>query len=140
MLVEQQPQPNLPVYVVCPMDGEGCSQTLHRNYFLPISNNLGQAEDENAAVGVELINEPTPVPQAHSELPADGPTKSQLESLHNSLAKQSKLLNPDSAGSATPDPANDESQTGQDQPAPLRQSACTTRNLLPWRYQNFTLQ
>ena len=42
-VVEWQPYPNLPVYVVCPMDGEGCSQTLHRNYLFPISPNLEQA-------------------------------------------------------------------------------------------------
>ena len=39
MLWEKQPYPNLPVYVVCPRDGEGCSQTLHRNYLLPINSN-----------------------------------------------------------------------------------------------------
>ena len=37
------------------------------------------------------------------------------------------------------DPVKDGSKAGQDQPAPLRQSARTTRNQLPWRYQNFTL-
>ena len=34
-VVKKQPYPNIPVYVVCPRDGEGCSQTLHRNYLLP---------------------------------------------------------------------------------------------------------
>ena len=29
-VVEKWPYPNVPVYVVCPRDGEGCSQTLHR--------------------------------------------------------------------------------------------------------------
>ena len=33
-VVEQQPYPNLPVYVVCPIDGEGCSHTLHWNFLL----------------------------------------------------------------------------------------------------------
>ena len=36
-VVEWKPYPNLPVYVVCPRDGEGHSWTLHRNYLLPIS-------------------------------------------------------------------------------------------------------
>ena len=35
-VVEKQPYCNVPVYVVCLRDGEGCSQTLHRNYLLPI--------------------------------------------------------------------------------------------------------
>ena len=39
-VVEWQPYANLPVYVVCPIDGEGCSCTLHRNYLLPINHNL----------------------------------------------------------------------------------------------------
>ena len=38
-VVEKQPYPNVPVYVVCPRDGEGHSQTLHMNYLLPISSN-----------------------------------------------------------------------------------------------------
>ena len=82
-VVELQSYPNLPVYVVCPMDGERCSQTLHRNYLLSINNNLEQAGNENYVEGVE----PTPLPQAHNELLANGPTKSQPESLHNSLQK-----------------------------------------------------
>ena len=61
-VVEWQPYPNFPVYVVCPMDGEGCSQTLHWNYLLPISNNLEQVEDENSVLGVEPIDKPTPMP------------------------------------------------------------------------------
>ena len=28
-VVKQQPYPNLPVYVVCPIDWKGCSHTLH---------------------------------------------------------------------------------------------------------------
>ena len=41
-VVEKQPYPNVPVYVVFLRDWEGCSQTLHRNYLLPISPNTGQ--------------------------------------------------------------------------------------------------
>ena len=41
-VVEKWPYLNVPVYVVCPRDGEGCSQTLHRNYLFPISSNLEQ--------------------------------------------------------------------------------------------------
>ena len=43
-VVEWWPYPNLPVCVVCPRDGEGCSHTLHRNYLLSISNNLNRQE------------------------------------------------------------------------------------------------
>ena len=46
-VVEWQPYPNLPVYLVCPIDREGC--TLYRNYLLPISNNLEQGEGAYAA-------------------------------------------------------------------------------------------
>ena len=34
-VVKKQPYPNVSVYVVCPRDGEGHSQTLHGNYLLP---------------------------------------------------------------------------------------------------------
>ena len=61
-VVEWQPYPNLPVYVVYPMDGEGCSQTLHRNYLLPISPNLEQARCEDSVEGVGPIDECTPAP------------------------------------------------------------------------------
>ena len=45
-VVEWQPYPNLPIYVVHPIDGGRCSHTLHRNYLLPINNNLEQEEGE----------------------------------------------------------------------------------------------
>ena len=45
-VVEKQPYPNVPVYVVCPRDGEGHSWTLHRNYLLPINSNIGQGEED----------------------------------------------------------------------------------------------
>ena len=51
-IVEKQPYPNVPVYVVCPRDGEGCSQTLHRNYLLPISPNLEQSEMGKSVAGI----------------------------------------------------------------------------------------
>ena len=34
-VVEKWPYPNVPIYVVCPRDGKGCSQTLHRNICSP---------------------------------------------------------------------------------------------------------
>ena len=51
-VVEKWPYPNVPVYVVCPRDREGCSQTLHRNYLLPINSNLEQGEKDKPMVGV----------------------------------------------------------------------------------------
>ena len=68
-VVEWWPYPNLPVYMVCPRDGEGCSWTLHRNYLLPISNNLEQAGDEP-------IYQLTLVPPADSGLLANRLTES----------------------------------------------------------------
>ena len=61
-VVEKQPYPNLPVYVVCPRDGEGCSQTLHRNYLLPINSNMEQDEIDGSEDRVENNTSPTPVP------------------------------------------------------------------------------
>ena len=52
-VVEKWPYPNIPVYVVCPRDGEGCSQTLHRNYLLPINSNMGQGKADESEERVE---------------------------------------------------------------------------------------
>ena len=51
-VVEKWPYPNVPVYVVCPRDGEGHSQTLHSNYLLPISPILEQSEMDQSVAGV----------------------------------------------------------------------------------------
>ena len=67
-VVEKWPYPNIPVYVVCPRDGKGCSQTLHRNYLLPINSNMGQDEADWSEERVENNNSPTPVPSADSSL------------------------------------------------------------------------
>ena len=61
-VVKKWPYPNVPVYVVCPRDGEGCSQTLYRNYLLPISPNLEQSEMEKPVAGVGNDTSPTPAP------------------------------------------------------------------------------
>ena len=61
-VVEKWPYPNLPVYVVCPRDGEGHSQTLHRNYLLHISSNMGQDETDGSEDRVKNNTSPTPVP------------------------------------------------------------------------------
>ena len=70
-VVEKQPYPNVPVYVVCHRDREGCSQTLHRNYLLPISPNLEQSEMEKPVAGVGNDILPTPVPPV-SDAPVGG--------------------------------------------------------------------
>ena len=59
-VVEKQPYPNVPVYVVHPTDGEGHSWTLHRNYLLPISPNLEQGEMDQPVAGVGNNTSPTP--------------------------------------------------------------------------------
>ena len=61
-VVEKWPYPNVPVYVVCPSDGEGCSQTLHRNYLLPITPKLEQSEMDKPVAGVGNDTSLTPVP------------------------------------------------------------------------------
>ena len=96
-VVEKQPYPNVPVYVVCPRDGEGCSWTLHRNYLLPISPNLEQSKMDKPVAGVGNDTSPTPVPPV-SDAPAG--------------AEPSGMVPSNSAGS-TP-------ENSPDQPAPLR--------------------
>ena len=61
-VVEKWPYPNVPVYVVCHRDGEGHSQTLHRNYLLPISPNLEQSKMDKSVAGVGSDTSLTPVP------------------------------------------------------------------------------
>ena len=111
--MEKWPYPNVPVYVVCPRDGEGHRQTLHRNYLLPISSNLEQGEMDKPMVGVGNDTSLTLVPPVD-----DAPVE----------AEPSGMVTSSSAGS-TP-------QGSPDQPAPLRHGTQTTRNQLPWRYCN----
>ena len=110
------PYPNVPVYVVCPRDGVGCSWTLHRNYFLPISPNLEQTEKDAPMVGVEHTSTSAPAPSV-GRGPADG----------------------EPSRTATSETTGNTSQCSMDQPAPLRCGTYTTQNHLPWRNQNFAL-
>ena len=71
-MVEWQPYPNIPVYVIHPINGEVNSCILHRNYLLPISNNLEQEKDENA-VGGGGSNEPILVPHVYDALLVNWP-------------------------------------------------------------------
>ena len=114
--MEKWPYPNVPVYVVCPWDGEGCSQTMHRNYSLPINSNIGQDEKDEPMVWVENDNTTNPAPPVGSE-PAD--------------AGLSGMVTPSAAGNTL--------QGSLDHPAPLRCSVQKTQNWLPWMYQNFSL-
>ena len=45
-VVEKWPYPDVPVYVICPRDGEGHSQTLHRNFLLPINSKIEQGKTD----------------------------------------------------------------------------------------------
>ena len=69
-VVKEWPYPDVPVYVVCPRDGEGCSQTLHRNYLLPINPNIEQEEKDKPMARVGNTASPTPVSPVDSA-PAD---------------------------------------------------------------------
>ena len=71
-VVEKQPYPNLPGYVVCPRDREGHGQTLHRNYLLPINSNMGQDETDGPEERVANTTSPTPAPSASNSMP-NGP-------------------------------------------------------------------
>ena len=96
-MVERWSYPNVLIYVSCPRDGEEHSQTLHRNYLLPIKPNLDQARDDTPVAGAEQMRASTPVPYVDSE-----PTDSELYGMD--------ML----------DMTGNMSQGSQDQPAPLR--------------------
>ena len=115
-MVERWPYPYVPVYVVCPRDGEGHSQILHRNYLLPISSNLEHTKKVAPMEGVEHTSTSAPVPSVGNE-PAD-----------TELSRMATLAT-----------TGNTSQGSLDQPAPLRHNTCTTWNQLPWRYCNFAL-
>ena len=66
--MEEWPYPNLPVYVVHPRDGEGHSQTLHRNYLLPINSNMEQGEAEGSKERIKNNISLTPVPSADNSM------------------------------------------------------------------------
>ena len=136
-VVEQQPYLNLPVYLVCPIDGKGHCCTLHMNYLLPINSNLEQGKCENSVGGDGNSNTPTPMPCENGMLPVDGPTKGQLESMPNSSSKQHELYNP---GLTSIDSTDEGLKADNDTPVPLIQSSRMMRNQPPWRYWNFTLQ
>ena len=112
----KQPYPGVPVYVVCPRDKKGHSQTLHRNYLLPINSNIEQGKMDKPVAGVGNTTSPTPAPSVDS-VPADA----------------------GSSGMITPSTACNTPQGSPDQPALLRCSTRTTQNWLPWRYWNFGL-
>ena len=69
-VVEKWSYPNVPVYVVCPRDGEGSSQTLHRNYLLPTNSNKEQGKMDKPMAGVGNNTSLTPAPSMDS-VPAD---------------------------------------------------------------------
>ena len=135
---EWQPYPNLPVYLACPIDGEGHSHTLHRNYLLPISHNLEQEECDNAVEGGGN-NEPTSVPHEEDVLPADCLTESLPEGRCHSPSKQCKRVDPEPTGLTSPDSMSEGLQANDDMPVPQRRSSRKMRNQLPWRYSNFSV-
>ena len=110
-VVEKQPYPKVPVYVVCPRDGEGCRQTLQRNYLLLISPNLEQSKLDEPITGVGNDTSPTPVPSV-----SGAPIEAEL----------SGMVSPSSMDS-TP-------ESSPDQPAHHQCGTQTTRNQLPLRY------
>ena len=62
MLWKSGPIPTYQCMWYAPGIGEGCSQTLHRNYLLPISSNMGQDETDGSEDRVDNNISPTPVP------------------------------------------------------------------------------
>ena len=94
----------------------GCSHTLHRNYLLPISNNLGQRECANLA------------------------NQKSTRSMFNLPWKLSELFNPEMTLSTGADLIHkgllDDNKTS----ILLRWSSKSMKYQLPRRYQNFALQ
>ena len=95
--MEKWPYPNVPVYVVCLRDREGCSQTLHRNYLLPINSNLEQGKKDEPMIGVENNISLPLVPSVDNAPVESGPS-----------------------GMATSNLADSTPQGSPDWPAPLR--------------------
>ena len=104
-VVEKQPYPNVPVYVVCPRDGEGCSWTLHRNYLLPTSSNIEQDEKDAHMAEAEHTNTSTSVPPVDS-----APAVAEL------------------SGTVMSSTAGNTSQGSPDQPVPFSCNTYTTQN------------
>ena len=102
--------------MVCPRDGDGCHQTLHRNYLLPINSNIRQDEMDAPVAGVEI-------------------TTLQLQCHLWTVC----LLMQDHLGCSPWVQAGNTPQGSLDQPTPLRCSVQKTQNWLPWRYQNYSL-
>ena len=96
-VVERWPYPNVPVYVVCPRDGEGHSQTLDKSYLLPISPNLEQSKMDKPMAEVGNDTSPTPVAPV-SDAPAG--------------AEPSVMVTTSSAGS-TPESSPDHTDSEQ---------------------------
>ena len=118
-VVEWQPYPDLPMYVVCLIDGEGCSHTLHQNFLLPISHNLEQDEGEDAVEGAGS-NEHTPVSHEEDASPADSLTGSQLESTPCLPSKQCEPVNLELTRLTSLDSIDEGFQAYDDMLAPLR--------------------
>ena len=98
-VVEKQPYPNVPGYVVFPRDGKGHSQTLHRNYLLPINSGIEQGKMDEPVAGVRNDISLTPVPsvdnvpadaglsgQSHQAWPVAHPGVVQINLLHLDMA------------------------------------------------------
>ena len=105
-VVEKWPYPNVPVYVVCPRNGEGCSWTLHSNYFLPINPTLGLGEKDAPMTGVESNNASTPAPPVDSD-PADADHFGQSLQVQQVTHPQGSPDQPASLRCGTPKPGTD---------------------------------
>ena len=59
-VVEKWPYPDVPIYVVCPRDGEGHSWTLHRNYLLPSILTQSRMKRTNPWPELSSLDQPAP--------------------------------------------------------------------------------
>ena len=66
MLWRSSPIPTYQCMWYAPGMGKGTAQTLHRNYLLPISSNMGQDKTGEPEDGVENDTDLTPVPSVDS--------------------------------------------------------------------------
>ena len=105
--------------MVHPIDGEGCSCILHRNYLLPIIHNLEQEECDNAVEG-GCWNEYTPVPHEEDAMPVNCLIESLLGGIPNPQSMQCEPVDLGPTGSISPNSADEGLQANDDMSGSLR--------------------
>ena len=161
-VVEWQHYPDLPIYVVHPIDRKGCSYIQHRNNLLPINNNFENRESVKSVGRTEPIDSSALEPHTGDVLLVDHLAWNWLDSTLNLLSSLDELvileitgltataMNPlvrvsytSSKVSKRPpnsDDLTDEGPTDDIYAPALRHCSRSTKHQLLKRYQHFTQQ